>query len=570
MKTNPVFKSLIKTLLIAFLSLFGVSVSAQNIIQMEYFFDTDPGAGNGLPISIPSSPDSVTSVNIISTLGLAPGQHFLFVRALQAGGVWSLYESRAFFIKPPVSLAEYFFDTDPGAGNGTPLSIVAGIDSTVINASISSVGLGPGRHFLFIRTRANAQEPWSLHAPLEFYINNAPLLAEYFFDSDPGFGNGIALTGFNGTDSSQLVTSVSTTGLTSGYHVLFIRTRDQAGNWSMYAPREFFIKQPMVAAEYFFDTDPGPGFGLSLPVIPGPDSSLVNFSFITTGVPSGNHVLFVRTKDASGHWSFYEPREFYVRPSIVAAEYFIDADPGLGNGTALTVGIPSDSVIFNAVVTTPALSMGTHHLFVRTRDQSGKWSLFEHVEFTTGSPLPVEWLSFEAVRKDNDALLTWTTASEHNCDLFEVERMIPGTNPVFLKIGEVKGNGTSSILHAYHFTDLSVPAPGVCYYRIRQVDYNGDYSFSETRTLNFQDGMHAPLSVSVYPNPSKDRFRLEANENAGSVDMVDILTLSGQQVSSLKDVSFPYTFGDNLEAGTYIVRIHAGGETKCFRIVKAE
>ena len=114
------------------LFLFSTNANGQAITRVEYFFDTDPGAGNGVAITFtPTAGDVSFTTNIPTTL-LSQGFHFLGIRAKETGGVWSIFESRGFYITattadaPNISAAEYFFDADPGNGNGSAIAITPG------------------------------------------------------------------------------------------------------------------------------------------------------------------------------------------------------------------------------------------------------------------------------------------------------------------------------------------------------------------------------------------------------------------------------------------------------------
>lgn len=91
------------------------------------------------------------------------------------------------------------------------------------------------------------------------------------------------------------------------------------------------------------------------------------------------------------------------------------------------------------------------------------------------SPLPVTFLSFRAERSDNSVLLSWSTASELNNDHFSIERSEDGLN--FLPIGIIQGAGQSSMINSYVFRDAN-PADRNSYYRLKQVDFNGEFTFS--------------------------------------------------------------------------------------------
>ena len=398
------------------------------------------------------------------------------------------------------------------------------------------------------------------------HLNAQPVqYMEYFFDTDPGTGNANQILLPSPADSINYTTVINTAGLASGPHYLFVRTKLSSGEWSLYEPKEFFIRQPIVAAEYFFDTDPGAGNGTSLPVTPGIDSTVIISGVSTTGLTSGNHVLFIRTRDASGHWSLYEPREFFIKQSVVAAEYFFDADPGCGNAIPLAVGMPGDSVLINTSVSTGALTMGSHLIFIRTKDDKGVWSLYEPQEFTVGSPLPVEWLSFTAERKEEDAWLTWITASERNCLRFDVERMIPENGNEFYKIGEVPGGGNTSSRREYHFTDERVKCHGTCYYRLKQVDMNEEYSYTKVVAVYF----NPPKAIfRLYPNPSSGQFTLDVTSEQEDMLSMEIINSNGQSVQAYGNLSFPYRFGNDLEPGAYVVIVKMQTAVFNFKIIK--
>ncbi|MCB9188684.1 MAG: hypothetical protein H6599_05310 [Flavobacteriales bacterium] len=124
-------KSLYLTIFFAIVSFLG---RAQNITQAEYFINTDPGVGNGTPITITTPNDTVLQPFTVPTSSLAFGPHTLWIRTMDANGSWSIYDDIIFYVSDTTSLvttqpeivgAEYFFDTDPGVGNGTNINITA-------------------------------------------------------------------------------------------------------------------------------------------------------------------------------------------------------------------------------------------------------------------------------------------------------------------------------------------------------------------------------------------------------------------------------------------------------------
>lgn len=545
-------------LCIAFCSLVPeIPLKAQTISQAEYFFDVDPGPGNGIPITIAVPADPINFTATISAAGLPGGLHYLFVRTRTSAGRWSLYEGQEFYVRASIVKAEYFFDTDPGVGNGIPISIGAVSDTVNFNATLTTTGLPVGEHKVFVRTM-DEKGLWSLYAMREFYILNPLVRAEYFFDTDPGVGNGTQLTIGTPADPVNFNAVINTTGLPVGEHKVFIRTQDEKNFWSLYEMREFYILNPLVKAEYFFDTDPGVGNGIPLTIGSPADPVNFNATLSTTGLPPGEHKVFIRTQDEKNFWSLYVMREFYVKPSVVAAEFFIDTDPGLGNGTPLVITPTLDSVSFSSVVTTPVLPFGTHFLFVRTMDTFGKWSLYEADTFQVGSPLPVELISFNAIKIAEGKVSTfWQTAVEINNDYFTVEKSANAVN--FIPFATIEGAGNSNGILNYETIDHS-PFTHISYYRLRQTDFNGNVNYSKVVAVKFSTN---ELYFILYPNPNNGLFDLSCEWKNAAVAEVNIIDNMGQLVYAK---TFDVVSGHNrwriaapsFVKGLYLVQLQIG------------
>lgn len=119
------------------------------------------------------------------------------------------------------------------------------------------------------------------------------------------------------------------------------------------------------------------------------------------------------------------------------------------------------------------------------------------------SSLPVEWLSFDATLREDDAKLTWATAAELNSDYFQVERSADGV--LYEQLGRVNAVGTTSNQSEYQFTDAGINAFSntSILYRLKQVDMDGRFSYSKTVELKLGDAQ-PPLSLVAYPNPVSD------------------------------------------------------------------
>jgi 5-deoxy-D-glucuronate isomerase len=388
----------------------GVTLAQSDIASVEYFFDVDPGIGNGTVIDINPDVELLNQNFSISTASLSQGSHRLFMRVVNSDGDTSFYVNKTFLIadvpetnSADITDAEYFFDVDPGIGSGTNIDItdIANLDENLL---ISTSSLSVGTHRLFIRVK-NANNFWSMYTNKTFRVsdvpatNNADIVeAEYYFNTDPGIGSA---TSIDVTDVSNLDENflIATASLPIGTHRLFIRVKNANNLWSMYANKTFRVSDvpdtnnaDIVEAEYYFNTDPGFGLGTSIDVadIDTLDEDLL---ITTSGLPVGTHRLFLRVKNSNNLWSIYTNKVFRVsdvpftnNATIVAAEYFIDVDPGFGNGIAIEVS--GDALDENIIASTSnSLAQGDHFLYIRVLNADDTWSLYARELFEVDGTL---------------------------------------------------------------------------------------------------------------------------------------------------------------------------------------
>ncbi|HSZ26132.1 MAG TPA: T9SS type A sorting domain-containing protein [Cytophagaceae bacterium] len=112
-------------------------------------------------------------------------------------------------------------------------------------------------------------------------------------------------------------------------------------------------------------------------------------------------------------------------------------------------------------------------------------------------PLPIQLLSFEANAYSDYVLTSWETASEKNNDFFTLEKTKDGVN--YFLVANIKGAGNSLQHSNYSYPDYA-PFNGTSYYRLKQTDYNGKFSYSQLVAVNFSNTNET--SFNIYPNPS--------------------------------------------------------------------
>jgi hypothetical protein len=184
--------------------------------------------------------------------------------------------------------------------------------------------------------------------------------------------------------------------------------------------------------------------------------------------------------------------------------------------------------------------------------------------FTTNGGLPVKLLFFDAeLSNDNNAICKWATSNEINNDYFEIERY--DSREEWYSIGKIKGNGTTSELSKYSFTDIN-PITGSTYFRLKQVDYDGTFSYSEIAEIKLNNIRINDL-INLYPNPSNGNFVIDFNGNT-DLKTIKILDVLGKVVKDIITSNPKENINDNrLENGIYFIKIVRNGQTKYFNIL---
>lgn len=396
---------------------------------------------------------------------------------------------------------------------------------------------------------------------------------EYFIDADPGVGNGTALS-IPPLENVTFSFNVDISGYSVGYHKLYLRTRDNLGRWSITARRNIEVlplqeQYKITNGEYFIDTDPGYGNGKGITVTNSGVEVLQDFSASLTGLEIGYHKLYGRFKDNNGNWSQTFRRNIEVINDatnlISNGEYFFKTDNGFGNCTPVTFGTPASDGSFSFNISAAQIPADADTIFVRVRqDGQNLWSLTRWSVVNTA--LPLTWLNFAAVRKQDIVALNWQTTNEINTPLFNVQRSTDAVH--FINIGIVQTNNRPGV-NNYIFND---PIDGISanrlFYRLQQMDLNGDAQFSKTVSINLNDRIN---SINIYPNPFTDHIivltenpsellgaTLTVADLSGKTIFNQKLTTSGQQKINLS----------GLARGMYLLQInkHAGKEV--YKIIK--
>jgi hypothetical protein len=220
--------------------------------------------------------------------------------------------------------------------------------------------------------------------------------AEYFWDTDPGEGSGIALTAADGAFGEALEQIQLNTGAlpSTGTHRLYIRAKDEDNGWGplfstiieIFPGAVSFPDIAVTEAEYFWDTDPGEGNGTAMLAFDGNfNAALESIRLDAASLPAdGTHVLNIRARDANNDWGAVFSAVVDVMPgsvsfpsiSVSAAEYWFDIDPGEGTATPMLAFDGNFNSALERLVggdIPVPVDQGVHVLWMRSRDANSDW-----------------------------------------------------------------------------------------------------------------------------------------------------------------------------------------------------
>jgi hypothetical protein len=233
---------------------------------------------------------------------------------------------------------------------------------------------------------------------------------------------------------------------------------------------------------------------------------------------------------------------------------------------SLDGGVTYPHTIFDKSGASLATAGSSSNSFIPT--SPSQWATFS---YSLMQVIPVELTSFEAKANGLDVELNWTTATEINNHGFEIQRKLTDD---FVTVGFVKGNGHSTSLKKYSFTDKEL-IEGNYVYRLKQIDYNGAYHYSQEVEV-IVTGLNTYFLEQNYPNPfsatgksasggnpaTTIRFNLGENSNVtlkvyNSLGEEIKILYSGKMNAGKNEIVFDAA---NLSSGIYFYRIEALGE----------
>ena len=360
--------------------------------------------------------------------------------------------------------------------------------------------------------------------------------------------NTITLTNGNITsDTTNILTLIAGSNVSGGSASSFVNgPMKKTGNTSFafpvgkssaYAP--ITIGAPSLATDNFtaeyLPADPNPSYSRSLK-----DATLNHIS-------KAEYWMLNRTGGSSNvsvtlSWGAPRSGGVTLLTDLLVAGWNGSLWKDLGNG-GVTGNTTTGTVVNSASVTT--------------------YGAFALASTTSANPLPVEMISFDAKAIGSAVVVNWSTATEKNNDYFEVERSADGVD--FENIQIVNGAGNSNSVIDYSFIDAT-PFPGVSYYRIKQVDFNGAFTHSDIRAVKMTNN-NSSEAISVFPNPINGNslrfsFAHRSSNLKSEQMMVQLFDASGKLILSENEIAmtsqketYSINFPHQLGAGIYLMKL---------------
>jgi hypothetical protein len=185
---------------------------------------------------------------------------------------------------------------------------------------------------------------------------------------------------------------------------------------------------------------------------------------------------------------------------------------------------------------------------------------------------PAKFVDFSAVENNGNGSLSWQMENESsNTDHYEIERSLNSIDFTIINIINSKNNGNSS--NSYDASDLNlstISSAGLFYYRIKEIDKNGKFIYSETKKIRLNG---KALAILAYPNPINDFVNLTIDIEQDASGILTIYDAAGKeiqliQLQLLKGANTKKINMTNLAAGVYLLQLTTPKENKIIRVIK--
>jgi hypothetical protein len=226
-------------------------------------------------------------------------------------------------------------------------------------------------------------------------------------------------------------------------------------------------------------------------------------------------------------------------------------------------------------ITTQTFSLRAGAVATGANGASERMYSFYFQDFTYNKPaqstLPVTLKSFDAKLVSNKSVLNWVSAMEINFSHYTLQKSFDGKN--FSDVTTIFSTGAQGTDFAYSYSESAAGASGgLIYYRLKMVDIDGAFKYSQVRILKTAS-VSAGITVSTYPNPVASELRITIPTQWQDQKVVyDMYSTSGKMVKRYVSnrASQTETLNVNdINAGSYVIRLSSGTESAVQQIVKA-
>lgn len=169
---------------------------------------------------------------------------------------------------------------------------------------------------------------------------------------------------------------------------------------------------------------------------------------------------------------------------------------------------------------------------------------------------------FTANQSSYSIELTWESASENNIDYYSIQRSLDSIN--FFVVGNISAVGNSSSPVSYSLTDNSQFVDTTYYYRLKNTDFNGAYSYSDTIKILYNSSvttvkeLKVNLFSKIYPNPTTDEITIQIETGARMqeprIEVYDAVGKKVKEVSEIKENEVKISLV-NVNKGIYFVKL---------------
>jgi hypothetical protein len=261
----------------------------------------------------------------------------------------------------------------------------------------------------------------------------------------------------------------------------------------------------------------------------------------------------------------------YTVTNAVAGSFYAIADSATGQSLGQGKWAPANGSL--SLTTDPITTPGTYKLVFKSTSLTGI-TLCSAVSatgiVTVSGVVPVALLQFRGKKQEADILLEWITANEINVNRFELEHSADGS--AYDLLGNITATGNSTTNRSYAYIDRN-PLPGMNYYRLRMIDNDGRYSYSNVVALSGSTAESLAINQ-INPNPFNDKLSVGINLQNRQQVTIQLIDLSGRisYTSAYEGVQ-----GDNifiadalgkLSPGMYIIKIIAANGIVQQKVIK--